>query len=181
MPAAIERCAEYLRDGQLIVLRSTVHPGVTASPRSSSSGSGVKADVAFCPERIAEGKAMTELFELPQIVAARNPAAAERAEKLFRNLADQIVRLEPEEAELAKLFTNTWRYIKFAAANQFWMMSNDFGLDFERIRHADPLRVPARGRHAGRRVRGRAVPAQGHDAAGGVQQQHLRRSATAPC
>ena len=35
--------------------------------------------------------------------------------------------LEPEEAELAKLFTNTWRYIKFAAANQFYMMANDFG------------------------------------------------------
>ena len=44
--------------------------------------------------------------------------------------------LEPEEAELAKLFTNTWRYIKFATANQFWMMANDFGLDFARIRHA---------------------------------------------
>ncbi|MFC5008743.1 UDP binding domain-containing protein, partial [Dactylosporangium cerinum] len=102
----------------------------------------MKADVAFCPERIAEGKAMTELFELPQIVAARSPEAAERAEKLFRNLASQIVRLEPEEAELAKLFTNTWRYIKFAAANQFWMMSNDFGLDFERIRHAIRFQYP---------------------------------------
>ena len=62
------------------------------------------------------------------------------------------MRLEPEEAELAKLFTNTWRYIKFAAANQFWMMANDFGLDFDRIRHAITLRVPARRRHAGRRA-----------------------------
>jgi UDP-N-acetyl-D-mannosaminuronic acid dehydrogenase len=79
---------------------------------------------------------MTELFELPQIVSARTPRAAQRAEKLFRNLTEQIVTLEPEEAELAKLFTNTWRYIKFATANQFWMMANDYGLDFERIRHA---------------------------------------------
>src|SRR5690242_783154 len=30
VPRAIERCAAYLRPGQLIVLRSTVHPGVTA-------------------------------------------------------------------------------------------------------------------------------------------------------
>ena len=78
--------------------------------------------MAFCPERIAEGKAMTELFDLPQIVSARRPEAAARAEKLFRHLTEQIVPLAPEEAELAKLFTNTWRYIKFAAANQFWMM-----------------------------------------------------------
>ena len=136
VPRAIEQCAEHLRPGQLLVLRSTVHPGVTALTERMLSRRGLPIDVAFCPERIAEGRAMTELFDLPQIVSARTAAAADRAEKLFRNLTEQIVRLQPEEAELAKLFTNTWRYIKFAAANQFWMMANDAGLDFERIRHA---------------------------------------------
>ena len=136
VPAAIELCAEYLCDGQLIVLRSTVHPGVTALTERLVRRLGREIDVAFCPERIAEGKAMTELFDLPQIVSARRPEAAARAEKLFRHLTEQIVPLTPEEAELAKLFTNTWRYIKFAAANQFWMMANDYGVDFERIRHA---------------------------------------------
>jgi len=123
-------------DGQLIMLRSTVHPGVTALTERLLQRHGLNVDVAFCPERIAEGKAMTELFDLPQIVAARTDSARARAEKFFRTLTDQIVPLEPEEAELAKLFTNTWRYIKFAAANQFWMMANDYGLDFARIRHA---------------------------------------------
>jgi UDP-N-acetyl-D-mannosaminuronic acid dehydrogenase len=46
------------------------------------------------------------------------------------------VRTTPEEAELAKLFTNTWRYIKFAAANQLYTIANDFGVDFERVRAA---------------------------------------------
>jgi UDP-N-acetyl-D-mannosaminuronic acid dehydrogenase len=136
VPRAIERCAAHLRDGQLIVLRSTVYPGVTALTEKLLASKGLTVDVAFCPERIAEGKAMTELFALPQIVAARTPAAMARAEALFRHLTDTIVPLEPEEAELAKLFTNTWRYVKFATANQFWMMANDFGLDFARIRHA---------------------------------------------
>ena len=142
VPRALDRCAEHLRDGQLVVLRSTVYPGVTALTEKLLSSKGLAVDVAFCPERIAEGKAMTELFELPQIVAARTPQALQRAEKLFRNLTDQIVPLEPEEAELAKLFTNTWRYIKFATANQFWMMANDFGLDFARIRHAITFDYP---------------------------------------
>jgi len=136
VPAAIERCAEYLRDGQILILRSTVHPGVTAMTERLVARLGRDIDVAFCPERIAEGMAMTELFKLPQIVSARTPRALERAERLFRTLTDQIVPLLPEEAELAKLYTNTWRYIKFATANQFWMMANDAGLDFERIRHA---------------------------------------------
>ncbi|MEJ3749500.1 nucleotide sugar dehydrogenase [Actinomycetes bacterium KLBMP 9797] len=142
VPRALERCAEHLRDGQLVVLRSTVYPGVTALTEKLLASKGIAADVAFCPERIAEGKAMTELFALPQIVAARSPVAAQRAEKLFRHLTEQIVPLEPEEAELAKLFTNTWRYIKFATANQFWMMANDFGLDFARIRHAITFDYP---------------------------------------
>jgi len=136
VPAAIDRCAEHLRNGQLVVLRSTVYPGVTAQTERLLVKRGLHVDVAFCPERIAEGKAMTELFELPQIVSSRTETGADRAEKLFSVLAEQTVRLVPEEAELAKLFTNTWRYIKFAAANQFWMMANDMDLDFERIRHA---------------------------------------------
>jgi len=123
-------------DGQLIVLRSTLYPGVTALVEKVVERLGLKLDVAFCPERIAEGKAMTELFELPQIVSGRTGDAAERAEKLFRNLTEQIVHLAPEEAELAKLFTNTWRYLRFAIANQLFMIANDYGADFEKIRAA---------------------------------------------
>jgi len=133
---AIEEIAAQLVDGQLLVLRSTVYPGVTAMVERLVERLGLDVDVAFCPERIAEGKAMVELYELPQIVASRSPRAVERAEKLFRNLASEVVYLEPEEAELAKLFTNTWRYIKFASANQLFMMANDFGLDYEKIRSA---------------------------------------------
>jgi UDP-N-acetyl-D-mannosaminuronic acid dehydrogenase len=133
---AIGEVADHLVDGQLLVLRSTVYPGVTAMVERLVESQGLDVDVAFCPERIAEGKAMVELYELPQIVASRSPRALERATKLFRNLTHEIVYLEPEEAELAKLFTNTWRYIKFATANQLYMMANDFGLDYERIRSA---------------------------------------------
>src|SRR5215475_13077121 len=134
IPIALGGCAPYLRDGQLLILRSTVFPGVTALVEKMIAGLGVEIEVAFCPERIAEGKAMTELFELPQIVSGRTPRGLERAGKLFSLLTDRIVELTPEEAELAKLFTNVWRYIKFAAANQFYMMANDRGLDFDRIR-----------------------------------------------
>ena len=131
---ALNGCLEYLRDGQLIILRSTVFPGVTALVEKMVARLGLQIEVAFCPERIAEGKAMTELFELPQIVSSRTPAGAKRASALFRRLTGKIVVMSPEEAELAKLFTNVWRYIKFATANQLYMMANEQGLDFDRIR-----------------------------------------------
>ena len=134
--AAIEAISERLVDGQLLVLRSTVFPGVTRLVERLIDDLGKSIDVAFCPERIAEGHAMVELRSLPQIVSARSDRAYERAATLFRRLTSTIVRVEPEEAELAKLFTNSYRYIKFAAANQLYMMANDFGLDYERIRQA---------------------------------------------
>ena len=77
---------------------------------------------------------------------AHRERSERRAEALFGTLTDTIVHLDVEEAELAKLFTNTWRYIKFAAANQLFMIANDFGLDFERIRTALTPGLPARGR-----------------------------------
>lgn len=134
IPVALGKCSEYFRDGQVLILRSTVYPGVTALVERMIEQLGLDIPVAFCPERIAEHKAMEELFTLPQIVSSRSEDGRARAAALFGLLTDQIVHLEPEEAELAKLFTNTWRYIKFAAANQFYMMANDRGLDFERIR-----------------------------------------------
>ena len=134
IPNALATCSKYFRDEQLLVLRSTVYPGVTALVERMLSDLGLKTDVAFCPERIAEHKAMEELYSLPQIVSSRSANGRKRAEALFSRLTDKIVHLDPEEAELAKLFTNTWRYIKFAAANQFYMMANSRGLDFERIR-----------------------------------------------
>jgi UDP-N-acetyl-D-mannosaminuronic acid dehydrogenase len=136
VPRAVAQIIPHLRDGQHLVLRSTVYPGVTKLVEKVIAESGLRIDVSFCPERIAEGKALEELIVLPQIVSSRTEAGRLRAERLFGSLAEKIIIVEPEEAELAKLFTNTWRYIKFAAANQFYTIANDYGLDFERIRHA---------------------------------------------
>jgi UDP-N-acetyl-D-mannosaminuronic acid dehydrogenase len=136
VPEALEALAGHLRDGQLIVLRSTAYPGSTRLVERLIERLGLDVDVAFCPERLAEGRALAELHALPQIVSARTERGMTRATDLFRQLTDDIVSLSPEEAELAKLFTNTWRYIKFAAANQLYIIANDYELDFERIRGA---------------------------------------------
>ena len=91
---AIEEMVDELRDGQLLVLRSTVYPGVTAMVERSLAKSGRNIDVSFCPERIAEGRALVELRELPQIVSGRTERAVQRAEALFRRLTESIVYLD---------------------------------------------------------------------------------------
>jgi UDP-N-acetyl-D-mannosaminuronic acid dehydrogenase len=133
---------DHLLDGHLVVLRSTVYPGVTERVARLIGKLGRDIDVSFCPERIAEGHALVELRTLPQIISGTTPRAVQRADALFRRLTPEIVELEPEEAELAKLFTNSWRYLKFAVANQLYMIANDNGLDYERIRNAVTFHYP---------------------------------------
>ena len=136
VPDAIAELLPHFRDDQTLILRSTVFPGVTRLVEERLTSAGKKTAVAFCPERIAEGNAFTELYSLPQIVSGCSTEAVETARKVFSLLTSTIVETSPEEAELAKLFTNTWRYIKFAAANQFYMIANAHGIDFETLRQA---------------------------------------------
>ena len=139
---AISACIPFMNSSQLVVLRSTVFPGVTSRVTQLLMDAGLSPDITFCPERILEGQALKELRELPQIIGATSERASERSARLFSSLGVETITVSPEEAELAKLFTNVWRYIKFAAANQFWLMSNEAGLDFSKIREAITFNYP---------------------------------------
>ena len=139
---AVEDIVPKLNDNQILILRSTVFPGVTNQVERLLARCNLRTRVVFCPERIAEGFAMKELHELPQLIGARSDEDFNRASEIFTGLGIKVVRTSPEEAELAKLFTNTWRYIKFAAANQFWMMANDSGVNFDNVRDAIRFEYP---------------------------------------
>ena len=132
----VDQIAPHLRSDTLIVLRSTVYPGTTAFVAQNLEARGCRAHVVFCPERIAEGHALEELHSLPQIVGADDDASFARADALFRHLTNTTIRTSTKEAELAKLFTNTWRYMKFAVANQFFMIADQAGVDYTNILHA---------------------------------------------
>lgn len=139
---AVSACIPHMNSNQLIILRSTVFPGVTERVKNLLAESNLFPEITFCPERILEGHALKELRELPQIIGASSKSGAMRSSELFEKLGVKTIVVTPEEAELAKLFTNVWRYIKFAAANQFWLMSNEAGLDFSKIRDAITFEYP---------------------------------------
>jgi UDP-N-acetyl-D-mannosaminuronic acid dehydrogenase len=128
--------APYLGRGHQVVLRSTVFPGTTRELGRHLASLDMNVHLSYCPERIAQGYAITELDRLPQIVSGLSHKAIEGALGLFGRLTDRLVTIEVEEAELAKLFLNSWRYIQFAIANQFYMIARDRDLDFFRIHHA---------------------------------------------
>lgn len=123
-----------VRPGQLVILRSTVFPGVTERlARQLEQQGRTDVDLAYCPERIVQGQSLVELDRLPQLIGGTTQRAADRAAALFSLICPKVLFLKPVEAELAKLFCNAWRYINFAIANQFWVMANQFEGDFQRI------------------------------------------------
>ena len=133
---AVKEIEDQLQGGQLLIMRSTLYPGVTDKVNAYLKKRGSKIHVAFCPERIVEGHALTELYELPQIVAGCDDQATKLASELFKVLTKKVVVTKPAEAEMAKLFTNTWRYINFAISNQFYMIANASGHDFYNVYNA---------------------------------------------
>lgn len=136
MQAALEACLGHLRDGQILVLRSTIFPGITAHTQRWLVERNLDIRVAFCPERVAQGYSLEEFRTLPQIVSASDAETLEEVKSLFGRFTSELVELEPMEAELAKLMTNAWRYVQFATVNQFYMIARQNGLDFDRILHA---------------------------------------------
>ena len=133
---------KYFTDNQTLILRSTVYPGTSDWLHNYLEKKSKKIDVSFCPERIAEGKAIEEIYNLPQIVSAYSSKVTKIVSNLFKKLTKDIIVLDPTEAELAKLYTNSWRYIQFAIANQFYMLANGHGKDFYKIYDAMTFKYP---------------------------------------
>jgi UDP-N-acetyl-D-mannosaminuronic acid dehydrogenase len=132
---AINDCAKHLRNGQILILRSTVFPGISERVQQQLNELGLDIAVTFCPERVTQGYAIEELAKYPQIISAFDEFALREVRRLFERIGCECIDMPPVEAELCKLMTNAWRYVQFATVNQFYMIATQQGLDFDRILH----------------------------------------------
>ncbi|MXR51172.1 nucleotide sugar dehydrogenase [Halovenus sp. WSH3] len=132
----VDAMEPHLSEDQLVLLRSTIYPGTTKLVRNrlEEIGFTVGEDIflAFVPERVTQHRALDEIVSLPQLVGAFDEASGDRAEALFESVIEaDCHRLTPAEAELGKLFTNMWRYLTFAAANEFYLIADSFSTHHE--------------------------------------------------
>jgi len=137
--------AKHFKPGALIVMRSTLFPGTMEHLYKRVSEQKLDIRLAFCPERVAQGIALDEIDSLPQIVSAFEEDAFQGAYEIFAALAPEIIRLSPIEAEMTKLMANSWRYLEFAIANQFYMIAESNGVDFYKIFQAIRYKYPRAG------------------------------------
>ena len=138
---ALEEISNINIKDKMIILRSTMPPKTTEDiiipylEDKSSLKCGIDFGLAVCPERILEGKAVKELFELPEIIGGINKISTEIAKEIFLaiNPNKEILITTLTGAELAKLFTNIYRYTTFALANEFAVWSEMYGVDGSEI------------------------------------------------
>jgi nucleotide sugar dehydrogenase len=129
---AIESISSFIKEDTLLVLRSTIPVGTSAQIAKDlkEKNNLSRINVSFCPERTAEGKALIELQSLPQIISGNNEEALTKSHEFFENLSDEVLEAESlEEAEIIKLFNNTYRDATFAIANTFNLISQSFNID----------------------------------------------------
>ena len=133
--------AGRLKDGDLVIMRSTVKLGTTRSlVRPILQATGKRFDLAFCPERTLEGQALSELRVLPQIVGADSVDANIRASHLFQFITPTVVRVSSAEAaEMIKMIDNAYRDVSFAYANEIARVADAIGISAAEVIRAGKL------------------------------------------
>ena len=126
---------------KMIIMRSTASPGTMEKvikpflENETGLKSGKDFGLAVCPERIVQGYALEEIKDLPEIIGALDEESFKIASKLFKKINPDktIIKTNPNSAELAKLFSNVYRYVNFALANEFGMLCEIYGEDANEV------------------------------------------------
>jgi UDP-N-acetyl-D-mannosaminuronic acid dehydrogenase len=127
---------KYLKSDQHIIIRSTVSPGTTDFLFKFFKKNKKNINLSFCPERFVQGFAFEEFNKFPQIMGSVDKKSENECYNFIKLLSNDIIKLKPIEAELTKLFLNSYRYIQFSIANQFFKIADNLDLDYAKIHYA---------------------------------------------
>ncbi len=141
---ATRQVIDHMSDGALIILRSTVKLGTARNVvKRLLDQSGKRYQIAFCPERTLEGRALIELHELPQVIGADDADTRWRCQQLFGQMTPTTVAVSSlETAELVKLVDNTYRDLTFGFANEIAALCGNAGISAREVIRAGKLGYP---------------------------------------
>ena len=121
--------------GKTLILRVTLPIGTSDDIKSLiEKKTGLKEGIdfwfSFVPERIMEGKAISEERSLPKIVGCYNDLGFKKVGGFFKKIGGKIVRVSnPKTAEFIKLIDNSWRNTRFAFANELAFLAEEKQID----------------------------------------------------
>jgi dTDP-alpha-D-glucose dehydrogenase len=127
---AAEMIAPYVREGSLVMLKSTVPPGTTEGTVGPVLKTK-KVSLAFCPERLAEGKAISEFTAIPMVVGGVDEESTRRAATFWKEaLGVEVIEVgDAKSAEMVKLADNLWIDLNIALAGELAKVCDKLGVD----------------------------------------------------
>jgi UDP-N-acetyl-D-glucosamine dehydrogenase len=136
---AVEKIAEIIRKGDLVIIESTVAPGTTRDlvlPKLVEL-SGLNENefyLSFSPERIDPLNGLWNIKNTPKVVSGYSNAALEAAAEFYSKFIEQVVKVGSlEVAETSKLLENTYRLINISFINEIYMFCDNLGIDIEDV------------------------------------------------
>ncbi len=125
-----KKIKKIVKPNQNIIVRSSIYINAMQEIKNKFKFQ----NITYCPERIVQGKSLIELPKLPQLVSGFEEKSVKNSKILFSKICKKVITTTVEESELIKLFSNSFRFVHFAISNQFYMMCEELGLSYRKIR-----------------------------------------------
>lgn len=136
LQSAAEQIAKRLKKGDVVIIRSTVIPGMTngfVKPILEKSGltEGVDFHLAYASERIAEGRAFDEFENMPLVVGVNQKSAGDIVTKTLGIVTKAPIHVASsiEVVETSKVIENVQRDVNIAMVQEFARFAESMGID----------------------------------------------------
>jgi len=137
---ATESISKNLKPGALVVLESTVNPGVSEEvvrPIFEADGHEVGKDVfiAHCPERINPGDPKWNVTNIPRVVGAFTKEGLAKAVTFYEAIIDGKIKpmKHIREAEACKVVENSFRDVNIAFVNELAKSFDAMNIDVKDV------------------------------------------------
>ena len=140
--SAVEIVGKNLKKGAIVVLESTVYPGVTEEvvasilERESGMKCGIDFKIGYSPERINPGDEAHTLNRITKIVAGMDEETTEILAELYGLITNVYKAKDLKTAEAAKVIENIQRDLNIALMNELAIIFHKMGLDTKSVLEA---------------------------------------------
>lgn len=136
---AVKIISKYLKKGQIIIIESTINPGVCdeivvpLAEKLTGMKAGVDFDVAHCPERINPGDKVWNVYNIPRNIGSTRIEATKKAADLYREAISGEINEMPDlkTTEATKIIENTFRDINIAFVNELAKSFDVLGINLD--------------------------------------------------
>ncbi len=138
---ACKEIAKYLHKDQLVILESTVNPGVSEEvvlpllEKGSKLKCGKDFHLAHCPERINPGDKKYDVSNISRVVGSTSEEGLKKAVSFYESII--FAPIKPmgtiKEAEAVKIVENCFRDVNIAFVNELAMSFDGLGIDIVNV------------------------------------------------